>query len=291
MQQPQRQHSHFTAPPAIRGGRVHRLSIVSPAILEAAASAEGFQSAVVPGDVLFVKGRGQLMDIGATGGFMGHVLLALTYPQRFGNTAAEAQDLRMNWPAIDLKSVWRVQTVESTRGHIGLHRSEMLLSVDPATGHFSLIGELSEDGVLYIVESESVQLWQSPPELRPHLDMETMKSVVRDMKQDEKSWSYATAARAVLKSAGVRSKGCDTDVLMRELRSCWEEAPICTSVVVIFWQRYLCARAEATGQQELDLILRWMPLKADRGLPGDLIDCMRRCGWTLLDHLPPTASQ
>lgn len=230
------------------------------------------------------------MDIGATGGFMGHVLLVLTYPERFGCMSGEAQDLQASWPTIDLQNVWRVQTVESTRGHIGLHRSEMLVSVEPGTGRFSLIGELSEEGVLYILDNEPVELWQSPAELRRHLDTEKMASVVRDMKRVEKSWSYATAARAVLKSATVRSRGVDSEVLMRELQSCWEEAPICTSVVVIFWQRYLCSRAETTGQHELDLILRWMPLKADRGLPGELIGCMRRCGWTPLDRLPPVAS-
>lgn len=246
---------------------------------------QGFQSVVAPGDVLFVRGRGQLMDIGATGGFMGHVLVALTCPEPFECTAGEARDLQLKWPASGLQNIWRVQTVESTRGHIGLHRSEMLVSVEAGTGNFLLVGELSE-GILYVIENEPVELWQSPTELRRNLHAETMSAVVRDMKRVEKSWSYTTAARAVLKSAVVRGRGGDSEALMRELQSCWEEAPICTSVVVIFWQRYLCRRAEATGQQELDLILRWMPLKADRGLPGELIGSMRRCGWVPLDCLP-----
>ena len=29
----------------------------------------------------------------------------------------------------------------------------------------------------------------------------------------------------------------------------------------------------------LDFILKWMPLKADRGLPGDLVTAMQSAGW------------
>jgi len=98
----------------------------------------------------------------------------------------------------------------------------------------------------------------------------------------------ATAARALLKTAAVsRSKslrnGMSRAQLLRELQDCWDEAPICTSVVVVFWQQYLCMHARATGQQELDLILKWMPLKADRGLPGDLVNAMRRSGWVAME--------
>merc|ERR1719444_21938 len=34
------------------------------------------------------------------------------------------------------------------------------------------------------------------------------------------------------------------------------------------------------------LILRYMPLKADRALPGDLLKCMRECGWLGVSQVP-----
>merc|ERR1712146_658240 len=74
--------------------------------------------------------------------------------------------------------------------------------------------------------------------------------------------------------------------LMDKVHGYWESAPICTSIVTAFWQRYLCKFAHATGQCEANLILKWMPLKADRVLPGELVDTMQKCGWMLVTHVP-----
>jgi len=165
----------------------------------------------------------------------------------------------------------------------------MLLYVQPKTGRFSLIGELSSDGsTLSLFESEAVELWQSPVEVRSQFRVDIMGQVLTEMKAAEQSWSYATAARAVLKSAALRGRK-NRATLLRDMQECWDEAPICTSIVIIFWQRYLCHFAHAVGQRELDLVLKWMPLFADRGLPGDLTSSMKKCGWTCLDKLKTNA--
>jgi hypothetical protein len=237
--------------------------------------------------VFFVRGSGGIADIGTTGGFMGHVLVVLSAPQPL--RASDIADIQSAMPSINTSRVWRVPTLESTRSHAGLHCSEMLLYVQPKTGRFSLIGELSSDAsTLSLFENEVVELWQSPVELRSQLRVDIMGQVLAEMKAAEQNWSYATAARAVLKSAALRgSKNRAT--LLRDMQECWDEAPICTSIVVIFWQRYLCHFAHAVGQRELDLVLKWMPLFADRGLPGDLTSSMKKCGWTCLDRLKLTA--
>merc|ERR1740130_2021381 len=103
-----------------------------------------------------------------------------------------------------------------------------------------------------------------------------MTQVLSDMKDNEASWSHFTAALAVLASAKLESaEGVQPEQTMEMVRGCWKREPICTSVVIIFWQRYLCELVAGSEQQALDLILRWMPLKADRGLPGDLLGAMR----------------
>merc|ERR1712010_306366 len=95
----------------------------------------------------------------------------------------------------------------------------------------------------------------------------------------EASWSYKTAARAVFKSAKL-SRRKSREELMDKVQGYWETAPICTSIVTAFWQRFLVKLAQATGQCEANMILKWMPLKADRVLPGDLVETMKKCGWT-----------
>lgn len=127
-----------------------------------------------------------------------------------------------------------------------------------------------------------MEVWQSPAELRSQLRMDCIDAVLADMVSCEASWSLTTAFRAVTRSAKL-SRRRD---LLGKVQGYWESAPICTSVVTSFWQRYLCSYAHATGQRETDLILKWMPLKADRVLPGELIDTMRSCGWCNIKRVP-----
>jgi hypothetical protein len=116
--------------------------------------------------VFFVRGSGGIADIGTTGGFLGHVLVVLAAPQPL--RASDKADIQSAMPSIDTSRVWRVSTLESTRSHAGLHCCEMLLHIQPKTGRFSFVGELSADGsTLSLFENnETVELWQSPAELR-----------------------------------------------------------------------------------------------------------------------------
>lgn len=286
-------------PAANQGGPAHRQvsSCAAPAnrgspLRRPAASSATDTLPILPGDVLFVRGNGGIAEIGTTGGFMGHVVVVLAAPERLACTSHEALELLKGWPSMDTSRVWCLETVESARGHSGLCRCTLLLYVEPRSKEFVLVGELPHNNhSLALIDKERVELWQSPPELRAQLRVEDMAVVLAEMIEVEQSWSLTTAARALLKTAAVsRSKslrkGTNRAQLLQELQDCWDQAPICTSVVVVFWQQYLCMHALATGQQELDLILRWMPLKADRGLPGDLVTAMRRSGWVAMKCLP-----
>lgn len=98
------------------------------------------------------------------------------------------------------------------------------------------------------------------------------------MLECQSSWSLTTAARAVFKSAELCWSN-DEMGFISGVEESWETAPICTSVVISFWQRYLCKYARCTAQSQMSAILKWMPVKADRGLPGELIAAMQKCGW------------
>lgn len=248
-------------------------------------SSEQALTFLIPGDVLFVKGSGGVVELGTTGGFFGHFLLVVAAPICVDPFSSEAIGLKESNPSLDATRLWKVETLESTRSHAGLHRSQMFVHVEAHTGRFMLVGELVSGSELVTIDDEPVQLWQSPTEIRVHIKQDAVNKVLSEMKVCEKSWSLATAARAVLMSADVANEKGGLS-LLRDLRNCWLEAPICTSIIVIFWQRLLCRIALDLHQVPLDMILKWMPLKADRGLPGELIKTMNACEWNRMDHFP-----
>lgn len=242
---------------------------------------ENFASLIVPGDVLQVNGNDHLSQIGAAGGFMGHVMVVMARPRCVYIHSKEGSTLRDVWPISYRGPLWRIPTMESTRFKVGLHLTDLLLHID-ATGCFILRGEVSHDGELAVIsEGERVVVWQSPSQLRCSLRLDLMSQVFTEMFLEGESWSMTTALRALFMSAKVfRNLKAEED--LESIQLCWDSAPICTSVAVVFWQRYLCKVAHSLSADvntELAFILKWMPLKGDRTLPGQLSDAMRECGW------------
>merc|ERR1719421_2318893 len=78
------------------------------------------------------------------------------------------------------------------------------------------------------------------------------------------------------------------------MMSCWSKEPICTSVVIIFWQVYLCrfasvinnTRPEGNYIDPAVMIMRFMPLKADRVLPGHLLKTLKDHGFVVTSQVP-----
>lgn len=312
---------------------------------------------VAPGDILVVRGSGHLAELGNAGGFMGHVLVVVAPPCSVSRHSSAAADLMPAWPTEDnVTELWRVHTMESTRRESGLYESELLIYLRRRTRQLVLVGEVDRQGELSTTEHEVVELWQSPEELRSELRIDIMAEVIADMRAKQANWSARTAARALLKKATVTvAGGKGSTEALEEIQACWERAPICTSVVIAFWQRYFFKLAAApttldagvlgtiflvgervmywsdsfrqwmdavvTGQncntegmvvnynldikcgamaanirrpvqvldksvKALELILKYMPLKADRALPGDLLRNMRECGWVSVPQIP-----
>lgn len=243
--------------------------------------------AMAVGDLLYVPGTGgRLVEIGTSGGFMGHFLVVLGRPYRIVVGSNESQKLAAVWPS-GATEVWRVPVLESTRAVSGLHEVELLISLDRTTGKFFLCAEISLDGHLCLLDNEAFELWQSPSKVRQGLRADLMREVAAEMKSSCGSWSITTAARALFRSAHFSST--DKSELLTEIKACWNADPICTSVVIIFWQRYLCRLADVAVDviaHPSDLILEVMPLKADRGLPGDVLRALKECGWTAISTVP-----
>jgi len=242
------------------------------------------ENTVLRGDVLAVKGAGNFMDIGAAGGYMGHVMLVVEPPVSISKGSDEAIMLDAVWP-VGISELWRIRTLESTRREQqGLHEADTLVFVEARTRRLMMVGELS-DGLKLVVcdRPVPVELWQSPEELRNHLNHNLMSQVKWEMIEGGSNWSTVSALRAVLRSSKI---GHGEDML-DEVQECWDRAPICTSVVIAFWQRYLCKLAETNGNYDpATIILRWMPVKADRTLPTELLSSMRRTGWSRHSVLP-----
>ncbi|CAK0791365.1 unnamed protein product, partial [Prorocentrum cordatum] len=244
--------------------------------------------ALEAGDLLLTAGSGhRLLTVGQAGGLLGHVSLALGRPTEIHCDSPEGRELRPILTRVGDPSVlWQVETMECTQSEQGLHRSFTLMHVDEATGKVYVIGERSMDGQRAFSlagEPVPVELWRCPAELRSLVRGELVDEVVSEMEEDEdRNWSLATAMKAVFLSASGFST-TDKELLLEEIKGCWGSRPICTTVAIAFWQRYLCKLEGANAEMAAaEAILRWMPLKADRGLPQELRDVMADCGWQLL---------
>jgi len=245
-----------------------------------------------PGDVLCVQGDpGAVMRLGATGGFMGHVLLVTAPPRGIHRHTAEAVMFQGVWPVgSNVRVLWLVRTMESTRDTEGFHETDHLIYVEEGTGNILVVAEEKDNHFHKFETHEKVEVWQCPLDLRKFFRLDVMYNVLAQMRRHEASWSWSTAVRAFLFSAQVPDDIRKAN-MMQEIQECWSATPICTSLVVVFWQRYLCDLArlynnpqqpKVTEVDALDWILQWMPLKSDRALPGELLSTMHQCGWEMI---------
>jgi len=250
----------------------------------------GLDGFVSFGDVVAIRNSNlpRLAQIGATGGFMGHVMLITGSPMPVHAHTVEAEHLRPIWPqGRGIDCLWKVPSLESTRGANGYHETELVMAIEPKDGRLLLLGEFRiRDGVIELTEFdngtgvvEECELWRCPSELRFQAFGALLEQALIELKSEEANWSWSTAVRAFM-FAGELGPGEYFD--LSELKRCWHAQPICTSIVVSFWQRVLCKMAERKGVHggdAINLIRKWMPLKADRVMPGELVSTLRSHGW------------
>lgn len=256
-----------------------------------------------PGDLLCVKGSADnITSIGANGGFMGHVMLVTSEPRVIRYDTEEAIEYGNLWPRVGGESasvLFIIPSMESCRSEEGFYESEYLLYIDEVD-RIRLLGERRPEGLQRFERADKVIVFHGPPALRKNIKpylMEESLEAMRDSRQG--SWSWGTAIRAYLFSADIEENAWSSrDAALEDIQQCWKADPICTSLIIIFWQRYICALADEWNEMRwphepkkhaFDMICEWIPLKADRALPADMVNTLERCGWTSVSRAsPPT---
>lgn len=249
----------------------------------------------LPGSVLCIQGGnggGTMMRLGSSGGYMGHVLLVTSPPRPVQRHTPQAISYQNVWPTHqDIRTLWLVRTLESTRSVEGYHEADHLLYIEEGTGRILALGEDQlHNTFLKFDQPEGVDVWQCPPALQRNFRFDVMNHVLNEMKQSEGSWSWSTAVRAFFFSSAIQGSSSKANQL-HDIQMCWNTDPICSSLIVEFWQRYLCALADVTpNANPQDTALKWilqcMPLRSDRALPGDLLSSMQRCEWVMVSDVP-----
>lgn len=262
--------------------RVNRPDATADIDLDIGSLDGGHNATIFPGDVLNIRSRYHPMTrLGGSGGFMGHVLLAVSEARPVrprSNVGQEFQEFFADDRTGDTPSLYSVSIVECARERPGISQSVLVLHIN-SEGTIRVVGEDDGELVRYD-EPEELLIWQSPAQFRSkeHFNRDVMHQVLRDMRAHQHSWSWSTAIRSFLWS---RSAAPTT---MKEIQTSWRAEPICTSVIVVFWQQYLQRIAQIEHEDPLQWILTNIPLKSDRVLPGELLQCLMSHGWTLWQH-------
>jgi hypothetical protein len=252
--------------------------------------------------VLFVEspenGIHGITRLGAAGGVMGHVLLVVAPLRGVFRKSPEGVLFANIWPGKHINILWVVPTMESCRAQDGFYETEYFIYIDEV-GQMMMQGENSRAGEAHLTrytEPERAKVYQSPPELRQRFRPQIMFDALSTMRNRQASWSWSTAVRAFLLSADMPTQYDNSrEAMLDGIKKSWKTDPICTSVVIVFWQRYLCDLADeynsTRGSHEphahpLDWIFQWMPVMADRALPGDLLNSLEQCGWLMVSGAP-----
>jgi len=232
------------------------------------------------------------MELGTAGGLLGHVLLVIGPPLRIDANSDEGRYLESVWPEGGVKEIFKVRSLESARGRTGVYEGDIYLYCERKSRKVVLLGEFSD--AQFDISREQIELWQCPEELRKHLTAEILSATKDELIAECASWSWTTAIRAVTRTGeldggfggSAPSTKAEKRTLLSDIKRCWSNDPICTSIVIGFWQRCLCRIAEKEKLERADLIVQWFPLYCDRCLPGLLLKTMKDNGWRKRETVP-----
>jgi len=155
---------------------------------------DSLEQLVVPGDVLVVQGHTAVGQVGVANGPLGQLLLVAATPKSIWQHSTEAHKFRNAWPPGDVPELWKVRTL-SVRRQRDLCIAETLLYVETGTGRFKIAGEITEDLAIVVFDTEAVEIWQSPTELRQGLRGDLVNDVLEDMTMESKKSVQSTTSR------------------------------------------------------------------------------------------------
>jgi len=308
---PCRQPSFNSDPgPARKASRVLEVRAEAPTLpcwSDVTVHSDNLDHMMGPGDILVARDNNAVLQIGAMGGYFGHVMLVTAPACCIQRGSTRAKELQNVWPQGQcVTQMWAVPVVESTRSAEtdGLREATLLLYVQRPSGNVVVAAELSGDDELAQCDGDRVEIWQSPAPLRELINScpwqarsvlmaETFAEMMKDMSQS--NWSELTAVRAALMPAALDTN-CEGMQALTQVSESWGAKPICTSVAIIFWQRVLCKLAAVLNggfnkvqpERTMALIHRFMPVRADRSLPSELLEALMSSGWTQIAQLTQT---
>jgi len=232
--------------------------------------------------------------------------LAIVDPGKPGNVAEWERISVLNSP---LQTAWEEDEVievsydsehdlaVDVQLHHSVHDSNRAVRGVRRSGRASSAGIMPGDHLTErFVESDGSVLAIFRSDIRrKKLDEEAFENAVSEVEQQKLGWSLRTASRAVMSKAVGNSRFCKDEYageagmqrMSAELRAHWAKDPICTTVPIRVWQRYLFEVWDGDDMAAAAEVLRVMPCRGDRTLPSELWAALLETGlWSEVELLP-----
>jgi len=132
------------------------------------------------------------------------------------------------------KAIFGLSYLESDADEDGL--THEYIYVDSTMTRFGRSGDCDRFTTTELVV---VELWGAPPWLRRCFDDELGQQVVNEMIDSMGAWSYSTVAVALAATCACCNQATPEEAVTSDASS-----PICTTVALRFWQRYLHLKYE-----------------------------------------------
>lgn len=191
--------------------------------------------------------------------------------------------------------VYEVQCLESSNEIAHIERRTYWIVANPVDCHLAIInpqrpadtGEWERIMVLNsplkaadeAISDTADDVLASQDQRRVRMDWKAFQLAVKEVEQQQLSWSLMTATRAVMCKAHMTDEEYAGQAgrrrLVAEIRDLWERDPICTTVPIRVWQRYLFLVWQGDDVAAADEVLRLMPCRGDRTLPSVLWRVLR----------------
>jgi len=191
------------------------------------------------------------------------------------------------------------ETIESTQGSVGddtwWYPATTYFCRNPRDGSAMLLADLKNESreISQAMEPVPTKVLLHP--LRGHDDEDTFndeafEEIIGESAQSSKKYGKFTAVRSVisglLKDEVIHASKYQTEQekvdLMTKIRKTWQEKPICASVAVQCWQRYL-ERISDSDVEAADEILKYMPHWCHKSTPSSLVKELTQHGWVMSD--------
>jgi hypothetical protein len=202
--------------------------------------------------------------------------------------------------------LWSCKTIEATQGShdecAWWYHATTYFTRDPE-GAVHLVADCPDDeDVLCVAEkpvSFKVLLHPFRSEFgNPELDYDIFHSVIEEGAADSKQYGKMTAVKAwianhmgpgLIAKTGVLNPACYQDLKSRQrllsaVHKSWCEAPICSSVAIKTWQKYLEASSDSPDEAAQNIV-DCMPCLCHRTLPSVLVKTLSSGGWILRSTL------